>query len=142
MSAHVRLSDLGLALEIIEAEFQCLQVCFNACELQPDKEVPWLATGVWRTDGTVQNPPALVEPQNIVSDKVEVYRKVAETCSVLVFSILKPAGSSTAIISPPTDEGKKESYYQHLTIIWIDLINEKLEVIRKSLKAYIEKKCS
>ena len=81
------------------------QVCFNACELQPGKEVPWLATGVWRSGDSLVPPPP-VEPANIVPDKVVVYRKVADTCSVLVGNILKPAGGALSLAA--SDETEKK----------------------------------
>ena len=71
-----------------------MEVSFNACELQPLKAVPWLATAVWRTDGSVDKLPLVVEPQNIKEGKVEVYKKMAETCEVLVFNLLKPVGAA------------------------------------------------
>merc|ERR1719186_1902917 len=71
-----------------------MEVSFNACELQPLKAVPWLATAVWRTDGSVDKLPLVVEPQNIKEEKVKVYKKMAETCEVLVFNLLKPVGAA------------------------------------------------
>ena len=71
-----------------------MEVNFNACELQPGKAVPWLATAVWRTDGPVDKFPPVVDLQDVKEEKVELYKKMAETCEVLVFNLLKPVSAA------------------------------------------------
>merc|ERR1719318_574659 len=59
-----------------------MEVCFHACEISPGSFVPWLATGVWRPEKASQPKP--VAYSKITKEKIAVFKKVAETCSVLV----------------------------------------------------------
>jgi len=59
-----------------------MEVCFHACEISPGSPVPWLATGVWRQEKASQPKP--VAYAKITKEKISVFKKVAETCSVLV----------------------------------------------------------
>merc|ERR1712179_588911 len=57
-------------------------VYFHACEILPDCSVSWLATGVWCHEKTSQ--PMPVPYNKITKEKKIVFKKVAETCKVLV----------------------------------------------------------
>merc|ERR1719369_1357486 len=59
-----------------------MSVYFHACEILPDCPVSWLATGVWCHQKTSQPKP--VPYNKITKEKKIVFKKVAETCKVLV----------------------------------------------------------
>jgi len=59
-----------------------MSVYFHACEILPDCPVSWLATGVWCHEKTSQ--PMPVPYNKITKEKKIVFKKVAETCKVLV----------------------------------------------------------
>ena len=58
---------------------------FNACEICPASCVPWLANGVWRPD--LENPPEPVPYDDISKEKLAVFEKVADTCSLMLPSL-------------------------------------------------------
>ena len=59
-----------------------MEVLFHACEVSPGTSIPWLANGVWRPD--VHYHPKPIPYKKINKEKVAVFKKVAETCSILV----------------------------------------------------------
>merc|ERR1719369_410329 len=61
-----------------------MEIYFHACEILPDSPVSWLATGVWRHESGSQPKP--VAYRKITKEKISVFKKVAETCKVLVVS--------------------------------------------------------
>merc|ERR1719186_2508665 len=73
-----------------------MEVCFHACEISPGSSVPWLANGVWRPDTATYSKP--VPHSKISKEKVSVFKKVAETCSVLVSSAMVPSASSAETV--------------------------------------------
>jgi len=58
---------------------------FNACEICPTSCVPWLANGVWRPG--LENPPEPVPYEDISKEKIAVFEKVADTCSLMLPSL-------------------------------------------------------
>jgi len=61
--------------EIVEVDFT---VNFHACEISPGSIVPWLATGIWRSE--ITNIPKPVPFCNISKEKLSVFKKVASAC--------------------------------------------------------------
>ena len=61
--------------EVVEVDFS---VNFHACEISPGSIVPWLATGIWRSETT--NIPKPVPFCNISKEKLSVFKKVASAC--------------------------------------------------------------
>ena len=57
---------------------------FNACKVQTDSCVPWLANGVWKP--SLLNTPEPVPYDEISKEKLAVFQKVADTCSVMISS--------------------------------------------------------
>jgi len=70
-----------------------MEVCFHACEISPGSSVPWLANGVWRPDTDTHPKP--VPHSKISKEKVAVFMKVAESCSVLVSEELIPSNTGS-----------------------------------------------
>ena len=81
------------------------EVVFHGCEVLPRSCVPWLATAVWRPGPGLEQPPQPVPYQDISPDKLAVFEKVAETCSMILPSLEASAEQYS------TQEGtsKKES---------------------------------
>merc|ERR1712042_16145 len=65
--------------DIVELD---MSVYFHACRILPDCPVSWLATGVWIHEKV--NQPKPVAFRKITKEKLHVFKKVAETCKVLV----------------------------------------------------------
>merc|ERR1719481_868439 len=65
--------------DIVELD---MSVYFHACQILPDCPVSWLATGVWTHEKV--NQPKPVAFKKITKEKLHVFKKVAETCKVLV----------------------------------------------------------
>ena len=57
---------------------------FNACKVQTMSCVPWLANGVWKP--SLVNTPEPVPYDEISKEKLAVFEKVADTCSVMIAS--------------------------------------------------------
>ena len=57
---------------------------FNACKVQTMSCVPWLANGVWKP--SLVNTPDPVPYAEISKEKLAVFEKVADTCSVMIAS--------------------------------------------------------
>ena len=77
---------------------------FNAYEVCPSNMVAWLANGVWKEScATVPDP---VPFNKISKDKIAVFSKVAETCSVLIGKETSEAGSC---LENKTSELEQES---------------------------------
>ena len=55
---------------------------FNAYEFCPDNTVSWLANGVWKQE--VSTTPDPIPVSQISKEKIVVFEKVAETCSIMI----------------------------------------------------------
>ena len=60
------------------------ELFFNACKVQTTSCVPWLANGVWKP--SLLNTPEPVPYDEISKEKLAVFQKVADTCSVMISS--------------------------------------------------------
>ena len=60
------------------------ELVFNACKVQTTSRVPWLANGVWKP--SLENTPEPVPYEEISKEKLAVFEKVADTCSVMIAS--------------------------------------------------------
>eukprot|EP00092_Neocalanus_flemingeri_P031428 GFUD01034134.1.p1 GENE.GFUD01034134.1~~GFUD01034134.1.p1 ORF type:complete len:720 (+),score=233.20 GFUD01034134.1:76-2160(+) len=69
-----------------------MEVCFHACEISPGSSVPWLANGVWRPD--ISSQPKPVPHSKITKEKLAVFKKVSESCEVLLSGVLVAASGS------------------------------------------------
>ena len=72
------------------------ELLFNACKVQTSSCVPWLANGVWKPNLT--HTPDPVPYDEISKEKLAVFQKVADTCSVMI-ATWSASGSSEAIPS-------------------------------------------
>ena len=69
---------------------------FNACRVQTSSCVPWLANGVWKPN--LMHIPDPVPYDEISKEKLAVFQKVADTCSIMIAS-WSASGSSDPIPS-------------------------------------------
>ena len=64
------------------------ELVFNACKIETKFSVPWLANGVWKPG--LELTPEPVSFSDISKEKLAVFEKVAETCSVMIESWSSP----------------------------------------------------